>query len=78
MPNQSFQLMVDGAPYEIKAVPFSFNEGTRYSVSYNGSSEYIFAYDDDAGQYIAIDNESSEIPASVETEIALQLNRMRA
>jgi hypothetical protein len=29
----------------VKAIPFRFNEGTRYNVTINGSGEYIFAYD---------------------------------
>jgi hypothetical protein len=76
MANHSFQLMLDGVPYEVKAQPFQFNEGTRYSVAFNGSSEYIFAWDDNAGQYIAIDSDSSDIPANVESAIAQQLQRI--
>ena len=78
MANHSFQLMLDGSPYDVKAVPFKFNEGTRYTVTYNGSAEYIFAWDDDAGQYIAIDHDSSDIPANVESAIAQQLQRIPA
>ena len=73
MQNQSFQIMVGGTPYEVKAVPFRFNEGTRYNVTINGSGEYVFAYDSNVGQYIAIDDESSAIPQVVETEIAVRL-----
>lgn len=76
MQNHSFQLILDGVPYDIKAVPFKFNEGIRYSVAFNGSSEFIFAWDDDAGQYIAIDHDSSDIPANVESAIAQQLQRI--
>lgn len=75
MANHSFQLLLDGVPYEVKAVPFQFNEGTRYTVTYNGSEEFIFAWDNSASQYIAIDTDSSEIPANVETAIAQQLQR---
>jgi hypothetical protein len=73
MQNQSFQLMLDGVPYEVKAVPFTFNEGKRYNITINGSGEYVFAYDSNVGQYVAIDDESSTIPQNVETEIAGRL-----
>ncbi len=76
MQNQSFQFRLDGVPYDIKAEPFEFNEGVRYSVSYNGSTEFIFAWDDSAKQYLAIDTDSSEIPANVETEIARKLIKL--
>ena len=73
MQNQSFQFMLSGTPYEVKAVPFKFNEGTRYTVSINGSGEYVFAYDSNVGQYVPIDDDSSTIPQVVETEIAGRL-----
>ncbi len=76
MQNETFQLIVDGVPYDVKAEPFLFNEGVRYSVSYNGSPDFICAWDDSASQYIAIDHDSSKIPANVETEIAFQLNKL--
>ncbi len=72
MQNQSFQFMLGGTPYEVKAVPFSFNEGIRYTVSINGSGEYVFAFDSNVGQYVPIDDDSAVIPTVVETEIAGQ------
>jgi hypothetical protein len=76
MPNNSFQLMLGGVPYEVKAIPFSFNEGVRYNVTINGSGEYLFAYDSNVGQYVAIDDDSSTIPHNVETAIAGRLMNM--
>lgn len=76
MQNQNFQLVVDGVPFDVKAEPFTFNEGVRYNVSYNGSPDFIFAWDESASQYVAIDHDSAVIPANVETEISLQLNRL--
>jgi hypothetical protein len=73
MQNQSFQFMLGGTPYEVKAIPFSFNEGTRYTVTINGSGEYVFAFDSNVGQYVPIDDDSSTIPQVVETEIAGRL-----
>lgn len=76
MQNQSFQFMLGGTPYEVKAVPFKFNEGTRYTVTINGSGEYVFAYDSNVGQYVPLDDDSSTIPQVVETEIAGRLLAM--
>jgi hypothetical protein len=76
MQNQSFQFIISGTPYEVKVVPFTFNEGTRYNVSINGSGEYVFAYDSNVGQYVPIDDESSTIPQVVETEISGRLLAM--
>jgi hypothetical protein len=73
MPNQSFQFILNGVPYEVKAMPFTFNEGTRYTITINGSGEYVFAYDSNVGQYVAIDDDSSTIPQNVETAIAGKL-----
>lgn len=73
MPDNSFQLMLDGSPYEIKAVPFTFNETVRYNVTINGNSEHVFAYDSNVDQFIAIDDESSTIPQNVETAISGKL-----
>lgn len=73
MQEQSYQLVVDGVPYLVKTVPFSFNEGIRYSVSYNGSPEFIFAYDDQVGQYVSIGDDAETIPTNLEEEIARRL-----
>ena len=78
MQNQTFQLLLDGVPYTVKAEPFTFNEGIRYQVHYNESPEFIFAWDDDASQYIAIDNDSADIPSNVETAIARELGKLNA
>lgn len=76
MQNHSFQLLLDGVPYDVKAFPFKFNEGIRYRVRFNSSPEYVFAWDESATQYIAIDDDSTQIPANVETEIALHLQKL--
>ena len=74
MPDNSFQLMLDGSPYEVKAVPFTFNEGLRYNVTINGSAEHVFAYDSNVGQYVAIDDDGATIPQNVETAISGKLS----
>ncbi len=53
--------MLGGTPYEVKAVPFKFNEGTRYTVTINGSGEYVFAYDSNVGQYVPLNALGAEI-----------------
>lgn len=73
MPDNSFQLVLDGSPYEIKAVPFTFNESIRYNITINGSGEHVFAYDSNVDQFIAIDDEGSTIPQNVETAISGKL-----
>ncbi|TDH23039.1 hypothetical protein EXU57_18450 [Segetibacter sp. 3557_3] len=78
MQNQSFQLMLDGVPYEVRVSPFQFNEATRYNISINGSDEYVFAYDDNVSQYVPLSDDSSTIPQNIETEIGLRLLAMNS
>ena len=73
MQNQSFQLLLNGVPYVVKASPFEFNTETRYSVSFNGSDEYIFTFDSSVGRYVAIGDDTSTIPDDVEVAIAEKL-----
>ncbi len=76
MNNHTFQLLIDGVPYQVNAEPFTFNEGIRYKVQYNESPEFIFAWDDSAKQYLSIDTDASKIPSNVEFAIALQLEKL--
>lgn len=76
MQNQSFQLLIDGVPYNVNADPFKFNEGVRYKVQYNESPTFIFAWDDSAMQYLAIDTDASKVPSNVEFAIARQLEKL--
>jgi hypothetical protein len=73
MQDQSFQLLLNGVPYVVKASPYEFNTETRFSVSYNGSEEFIFAYDAAVGRYVAIGDETATIPDDVEVAIADRL-----
>ncbi|WP_018616023.1 hypothetical protein [Segetibacter koreensis] len=73
MAEQSFQLLLNGVPYEVKAKPFEFNDETRFSVSYNGSDEYVFTYDTNVGQYVSIGDDSDTIPSDLEVAIADRL-----
>jgi hypothetical protein len=73
MQDQSFQLLLNAIPYVVKASPFEFNTETRFSVSFNGSEEFIFTYDAAAGRYVAIGDETATIPNDLEMAIAERL-----
>ncbi|RPD51515.1 MULTISPECIES: hypothetical protein [Chitinophagaceae] len=73
MAEQRFELLVDKVPYQITAEPFTFNEETRFRVTYNGSDEHIMAYDTSLGRFAAIDDDAGTIPDTVERAIAEKL-----
>lgn len=73
MQEQSFELLLSGVPYFVKAEPFAFNGETRFKVSYNNSDEHIFTWDSRLGRLAAIDDESGTIPDDLETAIAGKL-----
>ena len=73
MQDQSFQLLLNGVPYVVKASPFEFNTETRFSVSFNGIEDYIFTYDSAVGRYVAIGDETATIPDDLEVAIAERL-----
>ena len=72
-PEKSFSILVDSVPYLVKAVPFSFNDETRYRVSFNGSPEHVFTWDSSLGQLRAIGDDSSTIPDNLEIAISEKL-----
>lgn len=73
MQNQTFELLLNGVPYDVKASPFEFNTETRFRVSFNDSEEYIFTYSAAAGRYVSIGDETSTIPDDLEEAIADKL-----
>lgn len=73
MDNNHFNLTIDGIPYDVKVRPYNFNEETRFYVSYNGSEEYAFAWDEDLKRPAALGNGTADIPESLEEAIALKL-----
>lgn len=73
MKKLSFNLLVDGVPYMVKAEPFSFNSEQRYNVSFNGSETYIFAWDEDTLRYAHIGDVAVELSMALEQEIASRL-----
>ena len=74
MQSQNFELLVDGVPYMVKATPYDFNGQLRFRVSYNGSEDYIFTRDAEAGQIAAIGTEGVDIPANLEQAISEKLS----
>jgi hypothetical protein len=57
----------------VKAAPYEFNTETRFSISFNGSEDFIFVYDATVGRYVAIGDETSTIPDDLEVAIADRL-----
>lgn len=70
---QTFELLVDGTPYEVKATPFEFNTETRFRVSFNGSPIYIFVWDSELKRLTAIGDGTDTIPDSLEEAISEHL-----
>ncbi|HUC83403.1 MAG TPA: hypothetical protein VMR70_21000 [Flavisolibacter sp.] len=73
MQGQSFELLLNGVPYFVKAEPFQYNEETRFKVSYNNGDEHIFTWDSSVGRLAAIDDDASTIPDDLESAIAGRL-----
>ncbi|PWV56804.1 hypothetical protein [Chitinophaga sp. S165] len=73
MKKLSFNLLVDGVPYMVKAEPFSFNDEQRYNVSFNGSETYVFAWDEETLRYAPVGEVAVELSMALEQEIANRL-----
>jgi hypothetical protein len=73
MQDQTFELLLAGVPYFVKAEPFSFNNEPRFKVSYNGGDEHIFAWDSSISRLSAIDDDAISIPDDLEAAISSKL-----
>ncbi|HYO21075.1 MAG TPA: hypothetical protein VER36_01635 [Flavisolibacter sp.] len=73
MQGQSFELLLNGVPYFVKAEPFEFNTETRFKVRYNEGDEHIFTWDSSLGRLAAIDDDAGTIPDDLESAIAGRL-----
>ena len=62
MEEHKFELLVDGLPYNVKVIPYQFNNELRYRVSYNGGKEDIFAWNSEVKRLMPIDDASSTMP----------------
>jgi hypothetical protein len=76
MAEERFEIRLDGVPYVVTASPFEFNAETRYRVQYNGN-EHIFTWDSSLGRLAPIDDDASDIPDVLESEIARRLQSSR-
>jgi hypothetical protein len=70
---RNFDLLVDGVPYSIKSIPFSFNEELRFRIILNGASEHVFTWDSQIGMLRAINDDSSVLPARFEEAVSEKL-----
>ena len=73
MQDQTFELLLSGVPYFVKATPFDYNGESRFKVSYNGGDEHIFTWDADMGRLSAIDDDAISIPDDLEAAISSRL-----
>jgi len=73
MQEHSFELLLNGVPYFVKAEPFSFNEETRFKVSFNNSDDHIFTWDSRLGRLAPINDDAGTIPDDLEMAIAGKL-----
>jgi hypothetical protein len=71
-----FELLIDGVPYEVRATPFQFNNDIRFRVSYNGGPVFIFVYDQQMKQLVAIGDGTATIPDNLELAISQKLEGM--
>ena len=70
---QTFELLVDGTTYEVKATPYEYNTETRFRVTFNVSPVYIFVWDSELKQLSAIGEGTDTIPVNLEEAISNQL-----
>src|SRR5689334_14829379 len=70
---RTFDLLIDGVPYSVKSVPFSFNGETRFKVSVNGDEGHVFTWDTETRTIRAIDDDSAVLPGGLEEAISERL-----
>ena len=71
--DRNFGLVVDGVPYTVKSIPFSFNEELRFRIILNGNSEHVFTWDSQICMLRAINDDSSVLPAGLEEALSEKL-----
>ena len=70
---RTFDLLVDGVAYFVKAVPFSYNGEQRFYISVNDGEEHVFTWDSEIGGLRAIDDAASILPDTLEEAISEEL-----
>lgn len=69
----TFDLLLNGVPYLVRAEPYRFNEEPRFRVSYNNGPEYIFVWDQQASRFLAIGDEATALPDDMEEAVGDKL-----
>ena len=70
---RNFDLLVDGVPYQIRSVPFSFNQELRFNISVNDNPVHVFTWDSELGSIRGIDDSAGTLPAGLEEAISEKL-----
>ena len=70
---RNFNLVIDGVPYFIKSIPFSYNEELRFRVIINDDTENVFTWDSEVKMLRAIDDDASLLPDRLEEAISGKL-----
>lgn len=70
---RNFNLVIDGVPYFIKSIPFSYNDELRFRVFINDETEHVFTWDSQVKMLRAIDDDASIIPDRLEEAISDKL-----
>lgn len=70
---RNFNLVIDGVPYFIKSIPFSYNDELRFRVFINDETEHVFTWDSEVKMLRAIDDDASMLPDRLEEAISDKL-----
>lgn len=70
---RNFNLVLDGVPYFIKSIPFSYNDELRFRVIINDDTEHVFTWDSEVKMLRAIDDDASLLPDRLEEAISEKL-----
>lgn len=70
---KNFNLVIDGVPYFIKSIPFSYNGEMRFRVFINEDTEHVFTWDSEVKMLRAIDDDASMLPDRLEEAISDKL-----
>jgi hypothetical protein len=70
---KNFDLVVDGVPYTVKSIPFSYNDELRFRIILNGNTEHVLTWDPQIGLLRAINDDSSVLPVGLEEALSEKL-----
>jgi len=74
--SRRLEINVDMTPYILSVTPFKFNEEVRYHVSYNGSPDILFAWDNNVGHFAAFVDDSATMPTYPELHNPNEFHQM--